>query len=190
MRVFVAGASGVIGVRLVPLLVAAGHEVAGMTRSPAKLELLRGLGAEPVLCDAFDAAALRKAVVAFQPEAVVNELTDLPDEQAATSEANARMRREGTRNLLAAAEAANAPRFVAQSIAWQLPGDAGAAVSELERLVLAAHGVVVRYGRLYGPGTYYEDGKPEPPRIHVDEAARRTVPALYAAPGIVEVTDD
>jgi nucleoside-diphosphate-sugar epimerase len=190
MRVFVAGASGVVGVRLVPLLVAAGHEVAGMTRSPGKVERLRALGAEPVVCDAFDAAALREAVVAFKSEAVVNELTDLPDEPAATNEPNARMRREGTRNLLAAAKAAGASRFVAQSIAWQLPGDAGAAVSELERLVLAADGVVLRYGRLYGPGTYYEEAKPEPPHVHVDEAARRTVPALDAASGIVEVTDD
>jgi nucleoside-diphosphate-sugar epimerase len=126
-------------------------------------------------------------VVVFQPEAVVNELTDLPDQPAATNEANARMRREGTRNLLAAARAAGASRFVTQSIAWQLPGDAGAAVRELERLVLAADGVVLRYGRLYGPGTYYEDSRP---RVHVDEAARRTVPALEAASGIVEVTDD
>src|ERR687887_587687 len=151
LRVFVAGASGVIGVRLVPQLVVAGHEVAGMTRSPAKVELLRGLGAEPVVCDAFDAHALREAVGAFQPEVVVNELTDLPDQPAATNDANARMRREGTRNLLAAAKEAGASRFVAQSIAWPLPGDAGAAVSELERLVLPADGVVLRYGRLYAP---------------------------------------
>lgn len=105
-------------------------------------------------------------------------------------EANARMRREGTRNLLAAAEAAGASHFVAQSIAWQVPGDAGAAVAELERLVLAANGVVLRYGRLYGPGTYYEHEKPEPPRVHVDEAARRTVPALDATAGVVEVIGD
>jgi nucleoside-diphosphate-sugar epimerase len=190
MRVFVAGASGVLGARVVPLLVAAGHEVAGMTRSPEKVEQLRGLGAEPVVCDAFDADALRDAVVAFQTGAVVNELTDLPDRPAATNAANARMRREGTRNLLAAAKAAGASRFVAQSVAWQLPGDAGAAVGELERLVLAAGGVVLRYGRLYGPGTYYEEERPEPPRVHVDEAARRTVPALDAASGIVDVTDD
>jgi hypothetical protein len=104
MRVFVAGASGVIGVRLVPLLVAAGHAVAGMTRSPRKVETLRDLGAEPVVCDAFDAGALRAVVVGFQPEAVVNELTDLPDKPAAISEGNARMRREGTRNLLDAAK--------------------------------------------------------------------------------------
>lgn len=120
----------------------------------------------------------------------MNELTDLPDQPAARNDANARMRREGTRNLLAAAKAAGAPHFVAQSIAWQLPGEAGAAVGELERLVLGANGVVLRYGRLYGPGTYYESEKPEAPRVHVDEAARRTVPALNAASGIVVVTDD
>ena len=190
MRVFVAGASGVIGVRLVPRLVVAGHEVAGMTRSPGKLDLLRDLGAEAVVCDAFDVVALRETVVAFEPEAVVNELTDLPDEPTATNVANARMRRQGTWNLLAAATAAGASHFLAQSVAWQLPGDAGAAVSELERLVLGANGVVLRYGRLYGPGTYYEDEKPKPPRVHVDEAARRTVPALDAASGVVEVTED
>jgi nucleoside-diphosphate-sugar epimerase len=189
MRVFVAGASGVIGVRLVPLLVAGGHEVAGMTRSPVKLDLLRDLGAAAFVCDVFDMAALRETVVAFEPQAVVNELTDLPDERAAPNEANARMRREGTRNLLAAAAAAGASHFVAQSIAWQLPGDAGAAVSELERLVLEANGVVLRYGRLYGPGTYYEDRRPKPPRIHVDDAARSTVAALDSASGVIEVSD-
>jgi nucleoside-diphosphate-sugar epimerase len=189
MRIFVAGASGVIGVRLVPLFVAAGHEVAGMTRSPEEVEALRDLVAEPVVCDAFDADALRAVVVAFQPEVVVNELTDLPDEPSATNESNARMRREGTRNLLAATHSAHASRFIAQSVAWQLPGDAGAAVRELERLVLAAAGVVLRHGRLYGPGTYYESEKPEPPRVHVDEAARRTVAALDAASGIVEVVE-
>jgi nucleoside-diphosphate-sugar epimerase len=189
MRVFVAGASGVIGIRLVPLLVAAGHEVAGMTRSRGKVEALRDLGAEPVVCDAYDADALRAVVVAFRPEVVVNELTDLPDKPAATNEANARMRREGTRNLLAAAKAAGASRFIAQSVAWRVSGDAAAAVREVERLVLAAAGVVLRYGRLYGSGTYYESEKPEPPRVHVDEAARRTVTALDAASGIVEVVD-
>src|SRR5947207_10360228 len=189
MRVFVAGASGVIGVRLVPLLVAAGHEVAGMTRSPEKARALRDLGAEPVVCNAFDADALRALVVAFEPGVVVNELSDLPDKLAATNEANVRMRREGTRNLLAAANAAGASRFIAQSVAWQLSGEAGAAVRELERLVLAASGVVLRYGRLYGPGTYYEVEKPEPPRVHVDEAARRTVVALDEASGIVEVAE-
>jgi hypothetical protein len=92
------------------------------------------------------------------------------------------MRRQGTWNLLAAATATGA-HFLAQSIAWQLPADASAAVRQLERLVLGANGVVLRYGRIYGPGTYYENEKPKPPRVHVNEAARRTVPALDAASG-------
>ena len=103
MRVFVAGATGVVGIRLVPLLVAAGHEVAGMTRSPGKVDVLRSLGAEPVVCDVFDAAVLTAAVVRFGPDVVVHQLTDLPDRAediAAFAGANARIRREGTRNLL------------------------------------------------------------------------------------------
>jgi nucleoside-diphosphate-sugar epimerase len=192
MRVFVAGASGVIGIRLVPLLVEAGHEVAGMTRSPEKVERLRRLGAHPVVCDAFDPVALRKAVVEFAPEAIVNELTDLPDDREqlnAFPAANARIRREGTRNLLDAAAAARAPRFLAQSIAWQLPGDRGAAVEELERMVLEVGGVVLRYGRLYGPETFYETELPEPPRVHVDAAAERTADLLDAESGVLTITD-
>src|SRR5919204_2292860 len=169
MRVFVAGASGVIGVRLLPLLVQDGHAVAGMTRSLEKLELLRRLGSQPVVCDVFDRTALNRAVVEFTPEAVISELTDLPDDLEqlhAFAAANARMRREGTRNLLDATVAAKARRFLVQSIAWELPGEAGAAVEELERMVLEADGVVLRYGRLYGPGTFYETELPEPPRLH------------------------
>ncbi len=165
MRVFVAGASGVIGVRLLPLLVEAGHEVAGMTRSPEKVELLRRLGALPVVCDVFDRPALREAVIEFAPEAVVSELTDLPDDRErlhAFEAANDRMRREGTRNLLDAAAAAKAPRFLAQSIAWQLPGERGAAVDELERTVLEVGGVVLRYGQLYGAGTSTSPSFPSP----------------------------
>jgi nucleoside-diphosphate-sugar epimerase len=189
LRIFVAGASGVIGVRLVPLLVAAGHDVAGMTRSPEKIDLLRGLGATPVLCDVFDRDALIEAVVAFAPETIVNELTDLPDELASSNLANQRMRRVGTRNLLEAAEAVGVPRFLAQSVAWQLPRDAGHAVEELERAVLDAHGVVLRYGRLYGPGTYYPTSRPDPPRVHIDEAARRTFLALDAPSGVIEIAE-
>ncbi|HEX7084126.1 MAG TPA: NAD(P)H-binding protein [Gaiellaceae bacterium] len=193
MRVFVAGATGVIGRRLVPLLVAAGHEVAGLTRDPAKADLLRTLGAEPAVADVYDADGLRDAVVAFAPDAVVHELTDLPDDAALLAErrgANARMRREGTRNLLAAANAAGATRFVAQSVAWELSDDGAAAVAELEAAVLAAGGVAIRYGRFYGPGTYHEQEPPPPPRIHVDEAARRTLPALEAPSGILLAVED
>jgi uncharacterized protein YbjT (DUF2867 family) len=148
MRIFLAGASGVIGVRLVPLLVSEGHEVAGMTRSPQKVEVLRELGAEPVVCDVFDASALIEAVKAFRPELVMQQLTDLPDEVDRIPEfagRNNRIRTEGTRNLLAAARAAGTTRFLAQSIAWT-PPRGGEAVAEHERLVLDAGGVVVRYG--------------------------------------------
>src|SRR6266516_511901 len=136
MRIFVAGASGVIGMRLLPLLVAAGHDVAGMTRSPEKVDLLRELGAEPVVCDVYDAAALSQALIGFGPDAVMHQLTDLPDEAAKIPELGARndrMRREGTRNVLAAARAAGATRIYAQSIAWKLPGERGVAVAEHER---------------------------------------------------------
>ncbi len=192
MRIFVAGASGVIGVRLVPLLVAAGHDVAGMTRSPAKLDRLRALGAEPVLCDVYDAEALRAAVVQFRPDAVMQQLTDLPDDiaqVAALSDRNDRMWREGTRNLLAAAATAGAARFFAQSIAWQLPDARGVATLEYEKSVLDAGGVVIRYGQLYGPDTYYPTEPPPPPRIHIDTAARRTIPVLDNPPGIVEIVE-
>ena len=127
MRIFLAGATGVIGVRLVPLLVDAGHDVAGMTRSPGKAGLLEELGAEPVVCDVFEAEGLREAVTAFRPSVVMHQLTDLPDDPARIAETaavNARIRREGTSNLLAAARAAGAPEFIAQSVAWQLSGEA------------------------------------------------------------------
>src|SRR6185312_737312 len=108
MRVFLAGASGVIGIRLLPLLVAQGHVVAALTRSPAKAARLRGRGGEPVVCDVFDAAGLTAAVARFRPDAVVHQLTDLPDrreELDAYAAANDRIRSEGTRNLIAAAQA-------------------------------------------------------------------------------------
>jgi nucleoside-diphosphate-sugar epimerase len=193
MRVFLAGASGVIGVRLVPLLVRDGHEVAGMTRSPGKTAALRELGAEPVVCDVFDAGALAEAVTAFGSELVMHQLTDLPDQAERIPEfaaRNNRIRTEGTRNLLAAAAQAGATRFLAQSIAWTPPAG-GEAVAEHERLVLAAGGVVIRYGVFYGPGTYSRSSSvPPPPRIQVDEAARRTVALLTAPSGVVVVTED
>lgn len=190
MRVFLAGASGVIGVRLVPPLVATGHLVAGMTRSPRKVDLLRDLGAEPVVCDVFDLQHLARVVTEFGPDVVLHELTDLPDDAAeirALGSANSRMRREGTRNLLTAAGAA---RTVAQSVAWTLGGDGGEAVRDHEEAVLGAGGVVVRYGQFYGPGTYHPSSLPDGPRIHVDEAARRTVPLLTAPSGVVVLVDE
>jgi nucleoside-diphosphate-sugar epimerase len=164
-----------------------------MTRSADKASLLQELGAEPVVCDAYEAEALREAVLAFAPDVVLHELTDLPDEERLVTElagANVRMRREGTANLLAAARATGARRILAQSIAWEVDGERGAAKEELERSVLAAGGVVLRYGRFYGPGTYYEHAPPAPPRVHVDDAARRTVELLDAESGVVIIAED
>jgi uncharacterized protein YbjT (DUF2867 family) len=187
-RIFLAGASGLIGVRLVPLLVGAGHDVAGLTRTPAKAERLTALGAEPVLADAFDPEALTRAVRAFAPDLVLHHLTDLPDKAAqlsARAPASDRMIREGTRNLV---DAAGGVRVVAQSIAWQAEGETGRAYAELERLVLGAGGAVIRFGQFYGPGTYYETELPDPPRIHIDDAARRAFETLDAE-GVVVATD-
>ncbi|HEX4677845.1 MAG TPA: NAD(P)H-binding protein [Gaiellaceae bacterium] len=190
MRVFVAGASGAIGTPLVRQLVAAGHVVAGMTRTPEKAPVVESLGALPVVCDAYDAEALRAAMAAFVPEVVVNELTDLPDDLSRiVPEANARMRREGNANLIASA---NGARYLAQSVAWELAaGVAADAVRELERATLEANGVVLRYGMFYGDGTYYPASSdlPPPPRIHIEEAARRTVEALTAASGVIVIAE-
>ena len=191
MRVFLAGATGVIGIRLLPLLVDAGHLVAGMTRSPDKVAAIRAYGAEPVVCDVFDAASLTEAVATFEPDAVVHQLTDLPDrhdELGRYAADNDRIRTEGTRNLVAAAKAAHATHFVAQSIAWR-PEGRGHVVDLHEQQVLDIGGVVARYGQLYGPGTYYERELPPHPRIHVDDAARATPPLLDAPSGIVTIVD-
>jgi nucleoside-diphosphate-sugar epimerase len=193
VRVFVAGASGVIGTRVTQLLVARGDVVIGTTRHADRAPLLAELGAEPVVCDVFDAPALRDAVVAAAPDVVMHQLTDLPDDVAALAEfaaANARIRREGTRNLLDAAAQAGVRRLIAQSVAWRLPGDAGEAVTDLERMVLAASGVVVRYGQFYGPGTYHESAPSSGPRIAVDDAARRTLEVLEAPSGVVTIVED
>jgi UDP-glucose 4-epimerase len=193
MRIFLAGASGVIGIRLLPLLVEQGHVVAAMTRSPAKAEQLRRLGGEPVVCDVFDADRLAEAVAGFRPDAVMHELTDLPDrleELAAHAADNDRIRSEGTRNLIAAAQAAGTERFVAQSIAWRPAGPRGEVVERHERQVLEIGGVVARYGQLYGPGTYYEHTPPPHPRIHIDAAVRATPPLLEAPSGVVEIAED
>jgi nucleoside-diphosphate-sugar epimerase len=186
MRVFVAGATGAIGRPLVRRLIAAGHEVTGSTRSQERAEAVRAAGARAAVCDALDADALRAAVVEAGPEVVVHELTALPhrfnprDKQmyAPTD----RVRREGTRNLIAAAQAAGARRIVCESIAFAyapgerpevkdedaplaleapLPfGHSVRAIDEMERAVVGAdglEGLVLRYGWFYGPGTYFAD---------------------------------
>ena len=179
--------------RLIPRLVQAGHVVGGMTRSPSKTELLGHLGAEPILCDVFDREALIQAVRDFKPDAVLNELTDLPDDAAQISELadlNARIRTEGTRNLIEAARRSGSPKILAQSVAWKLPdGPDALAVAELERSVLVEGGVVLSYGQFYGPGTYNDKQQPAEPRVHIDRAAARTVEALGEPTGVVVIID-
>lgn len=193
MRVFVAGATGVIGIPLVKLLVAAGHRVMGLTRTPAKAELLRELGAEAVVGDAYDAATLAQAVSSFDADVVINELTDLPDDVnkiAEFGDLNARIRTEGNQNIIDAARASGSPKILAQTVAWELPdGPDARAVKQLESSVLAEGGVVLSYGQLYGPGTYNEDGIPAEPRVQIDRAAERTVELLDAPSGVVTITD-
>ena len=194
MRIFLAGASGVIGRQLTPLLVEAGHAVAGTTRSAERAELVRGLGAEPVVIDVYDAEKLREAVVDFGPDLVMYQLTDLPDDASeipAKAAANRRIREEGTANLIAAAQAAGAERFLAQSIAWT-PAAGNESREALERQGPAYDGigVVLRYGQFYGPGTYYEADPPDPPRIEIAAAARQTVSLLETDGGTVEIVDD
>lgn len=236
MKVFVAGASGAIGRPLVRQLLAAGHEVTGMTRREGRAEEIRAAGAEGVICDAFDAEKLRATVLAAAPDAVVHALTALPPKVNPRSDYLAptnRIRREGTRNLVAAARAAGARRIVAESVAFfyrpegdwvkdeqaplfdGAPGHFGAALEalvDLEQQVLGAEGIeglVLRYGWLYGPGTYYDrDGsqaaevlKRRSPIVgrgtgtfsfvHVDDAASAAVAALQrGAPGTYNVVDD
>ncbi len=150
-----------------------------MTRTPAKADLLSGLGARPIVCDVYDVVHLRDALATSQPELIIDQLTDLADDpRRIDAAANARIRVEGTRNLLAAAREAGRPRVISQSVAWTLGGDGQAALEEHERMVLEAGGIVVRYGQLYGPGTYHETPPASGPRIGIDEAARRTLEAL------------
>ena len=192
-RIYVAGASGVIGRRLVPMLIDAGHTVAAMTRSAEKAELLAALGAQPIVCDVFDRPALIGAVHEFAPDLVLHQLTDLPDKLEDLPEEslrNARIRAEGTRNLIDATAGLKPTKILAQSVAWAMrPGPESDAVAALEGAVLAASGVVLRYGLFYGPGTYYQAELPPAPRIGIAVAAARTVQALDAPSGIVTIVE-
>ncbi len=217
MNVFLAGAAGVVGRRLAPMLRDAGHAVTGTTRSPERVRALETLGVRAVLVDVYDARALLRAMAQAYPDVVIHQLTDLPAAlgpqggRPAEFEANARLRIEGTRNLMAAAEVAGARRVVAQSIAFAYaPGEGtrvesdpldlegprartAQAVAELERQVQGApglEGLVLRYGRFYGAGTWYSE-RPAPPALHADAAARAALLAVTrGAAGVYNVAED
>lgn len=208
MNVFFAGATGVIGRQLLPLLVRAGHEVTAMTRSPSRVEQIRSQGARPVACNVFDQDGLRDAVVASKPDVLIHQLTDIPRRihprrvktaMAATD----RLRTEGTKALLQAAKAARTRRLIAQSIAflYRPVGSALAtedeplyhdaptafagmvrAVDECERIVLGdaeIEGIVLRYGYFYGSGTIYARGG-----SFAEDVQRRRVPIVGDGSGM------
>jgi nucleoside-diphosphate-sugar epimerase len=189
-KIFLAGATGAIGSRLMPLLLDAGYEVFGTTRSKTKAAALQALGVTSVVVDVFDAPALSRAIAAIRPEIVIHQLTDLPAnlEPSGIAEGitrTTRIRTEGTRNLVTAALESGTRRLIAQSLAcWvYAPGrqpyfendpldlsaeGTGAIVVEgivnLERLTLTSsplEGIVLRYGQIYGPGTGSDD-RPDP----------------------------
>ena len=217
MKIFLAGAGGVIGRRLVPLLIADGHEVVGTTRSTEKVAALRALGAAPVVVDVFDAVALMRAVQVAAPQVVIHQLTDLPSAPGtpgfdAGLERNAKLRIAGTRNLVAAAKAAGVQRLIAQSIAFVYAlapgarvesdllnlaakgamGRTVAAVAALEQAVLSMpDGIVLRYGFFYGPGTWSGEAPARQPAVHIDAAAQAALLALSkGSRGIYNVAED
>lgn len=201
MRVFVAGATGAIGRPLLRQLREAGHEVIGMTRSEERAAALREQGAEAAIADALDAGSVRRAVEEARPDVVVNELTDLdrplnPRKYAEWLEGTNRLRTEGTRNLVDAAEAAGVKRVISQSCAFAYSfepgakteddpllgpdgGEMWAAVDELERLTLAAPGgIALRYGFFYGPGTAYDRGGQQ-----IELIRKRQMPVIAGGKG-------
>jgi nucleoside-diphosphate-sugar epimerase len=186
VRILLAGANGVLGRAVLPYLTR--HKVVGLTRSPEKLDSLRKLGAEPVVCDVYDYDMLLRVALRARPRIVVNFLTDLA---AGSAAANDRIRREGGANLLEAAKATAASRLVVGSVAFTLDGDSGKAVEQLEQATLgfAGESVILRFGRLWGPGTYYRTS-PRPPAVHIETAGARAARLLvHERPGTYLVTD-
>jgi nucleoside-diphosphate-sugar epimerase len=207
MRVFLAGASGAIGRPLVPRLLAAGHELTGMTRSEESAERIRAAGAQATVVDVFDREALRAAVSESGAEVVIHQLTALPERMSFRDkqlyQATNRLRSEGTRNLMEAARSAGVRRFIAQSIAFIYESTGGFVKTEedatmkdapapfgeglrilrqLERTVTSAEdleGLVLRYGFFYGPGTHYGDDG-----MYASEVRRRRLPVVGAGTGV------
>lgn len=202
MKILVAGAGGVVGRHLIPLLVAAGNEVAGTTRRADRAPLLESLGTRPVTVDVLDRAAVLDLLAAERADAVIHQLTDL---SARDLVANSRLRREGTRHLVDAALAAGVRRLIAQSIAWiYVPGEGpatelapldhdappprGDTVAGVQALETAVgempEGIILRYGLFYGSGTWYSrDG------LFGDSVRRGEVPATDGVTSFLHVED-
>lgn len=209
MRVFLAGASGAIGKRLIPLLLEAGHSVTGTTRTPGKAEEIRAAGAEAAVVDALDAEAVAEAVERSRPDAIIHELTAIPAEFDVRKFAEQfrltnRLRTEGTDHLLAAARRSGVRRFVAQSYAgWPYARTGGpvktesepldpkppeglretlGAIQHLEAAVLEAsgmEGIVLRYGGFYGPGNAIGEGG-----AVLEQVRRRRFPVIGGGRGV------
>jgi nucleoside-diphosphate-sugar epimerase len=200
MRVFVAGGTGVIGMRLVPQLVARGHEVTATTTSAAKVRLLAELGAEGVVMDGLDAASVGEAVAAARPDTIVNEMTGLSERHAGKPNmrkadrffaSTNRLRSEGNDHLLAAAEGTGVSHFVAQGHASMNGVRTGGwvkteedpleviegtrAINHLEEAVVGAGGAVLRYGGFYGAGANDDQ---------VRYVRKRLVPLIGAGTGV------
>jgi nucleoside-diphosphate-sugar epimerase len=220
VKIFLAGASGVIGRRLIPLLTGAGHFVSGLTRDADKVPALKRAGAQAIVLDVFNQRALHDAVSRVKPDVIIHQLTNLPKvfdpaQLALMLTENARLRVEGTRNLVSAARVAGTRRVIAQSLAFAYAegpephaeadpiasgeGNAPSAITArgaraLEEFVLDSpsdfDGIVLRYGRLYGPGTWNTTPKGRAP-LHVDAAAHAALLAVtQGAPGVYNIAED
>ncbi|MFF2910797.1 NAD-dependent epimerase/dehydratase family protein [Paenibacillus sp. NPDC057934] len=223
MKIFVAGSTGVIGRILLPKLVKAGHEVIGMTHNPEQQKTIEALGAKSIIADAFDPEGMIKVLRDIKPDVVIHQLTSLSNSSSAD---NARIRIEGTRNLVDAAKQAGVKKIIAQSISWAYkPGDSPATeevsldvqapsprkttidgIIALEEAVAEIpNHVILRYGTLYGPGTWYDrrDVMAEKALnselqatngvssfVHVEDAANAALLALDWSTGTLNIVDD
>ncbi|MFD1178203.1 NAD-dependent epimerase/dehydratase family protein [Paenibacillus puldeungensis] len=222
MKILVAGATGAIGQMLLPLLVQHGYDVIGMTRRQERKALIQAMGAIPVVADVFNQELIYALIKEIQPDVIIHQLTSLSSWDFGE---NSKIRKEGTRNLVAAAQAAGVKRMIAQSISWAYePGDSPAAeevpldyqapfprkttidgVAALESAVseIPDH-VILRYGTLYGPGTWYDKNGALAQKVmngdmhssdgvtsflHVEDAARAALQALEWDTGTVNIVD-
>ncbi|MGH0600277.1 NAD-dependent epimerase/dehydratase family protein [Bacillus mycoides] len=223
MKIFLAGSTGVIGRSLIPMLAQKGHEVFGMIRSESNVEMIQEMGGKPVVADAFDRDNVYAALNEIKPDVVIHQLTSL---NSGDVNENARIRKEGTQNLVDAAICAGVKKIIAQSISWayepgntlateETPLDINAPLPRKitidgvlaleEKVSQMPEFVILRYGTLYGPGTWYsKDGKIATQLrrqelfattgitsfLHVEDAANAAVLALNWPSGIVNIVDD